>query len=442
MMRDNKTNRNQAKQTAKETTMKWIMMTLAVLALIFVFSDIGAQAQPGGGGGGGCSDPTGAPIPCPQDPTTDDDGEPCDDEDNDRVCDADEPESCVGEPNDDGEGCADPDSVSPIEALIGMIESVQPEIPNSTRHKDWIQILSVGNAALEMGLFSFSVCDEDFNELLKQAARGDFDAIQKLNELIQECAGDGSLTKVEIKDSGSYTTWYQAADADLFMLCVASSTEERGACDIVSTRPTGGVRVAVGDVNGIIILEDESPLVFASSTPPSSDSGFDFDWYGFNYEAVNEIEQALRDDLETIGEFEDEVRQALEQLENWIGNVKECDLVEPSSEQISFPFHNIKPVFDALEPECADDVQADGDFNGDGSVGASDFIIWNVNPGSSKFDEVYMLVFPVPGTDAIIAVLIGLFEDPEDVEPRARKIFIGELSVTKPDHEIDGEPED
>ena len=207
MTRINQAELSGTKSCNKEFSMKWIAMTLTMLALVFVFGAEEAQAQPGAGGGGGCMDATGAPIPCPDDePTTDDNGEPCDDSDRDRVCDSEEPDDCVGQANEDGDGCELPGDASPRELLIGLITTFEPVLPRDEGHKGWSDLMGLTVEALERLNFVFSPCDGELPvDWIELASRGDVEAMARLDDAIKQCANTGNYNTGDF-NSGDFNT--------------------------------------------------------------------------------------------------------------------------------------------------------------------------------------------------------------------------------------------
>ncbi len=265
-MKNNTKKKQNKKQFTKEQFMKFLSTIFAIFTLMFVIGTVQTQAQD-------CTDSAGMPIECPEGQTTDDAGNPCDDTDEDGVCDNDEPEGCVGQANEDGQGCDNGNTPTMVDPAVEM-------------------------------------------------------------------------------------------------------------------------------------------LVF-------------------------DLKESLRELIESGHELSDSLRLILERLDRWNREINECEF-NRQTEEVSFPFTIIKPVFDAVQEDCQDDSTADGDFDADGTVDASDFIVWHINPSATDGNDFFMFEYRIPGTDRLIAILF----EPEPIEPRARKIFIGELSLTKPDHEIGGEPED
>jgi len=264
-MQNNKKKKQGKKQFTKEQFRKFLSTIFAIFALMFVFSTIHVEAQD-------CTDPTGMPIECPDNQTTDDSGAPCEDTDEDGVCDSDEPEGCVGQASADGQGCDNGNDPAMVDPSLEML---------------------------------------------------------------------------------------------------------------------------------ILDLKDN-----------------------------------LRELIESGHELSDSLRLVLENLDRWDRNVNECDFTPRSQDREIFVRTTIRELIVYTEANCQDSDTADGDFSGDGTVDAADFIVWHINPSATDDSNFFMLEYRVPGTERLIAIL---FES-EPLEPRARKIFIGELSLI--DHEIDGEPED
>jgi hypothetical protein len=153
-----------------------------------------------------------------------------------------------------------------------------------------------------------------------------------------------------------------------------------------------------------------------------------------NFDVAEVFQTEIRNLIESNSNLSSELQLALTAFERWNGRVNNCAGGEAST------FNNqsqAQGTYDFVREACYDATQADGDFNGDGTVDGTDFIVWHYNPSTSSADSFYMFELRLPGTDLVI---VGFVIDTP--EPRARKIYIGELSVTKPDHEIDGEPED
>jgi hypothetical protein len=502
MMRYNKTNKNQTDQQAKEQAMKWTMMTLTVLALIFVFSGEGVQAQPGGGGGG-CTDSTGAPIPCPDDePTTDDNGEPCDDEDGDRVCDSDEPERCIGQVNEDGSGCELPDNASPSESLIGLIATFEPVIPRDNSHDKWIDIMALAQTSLEMINFNFSPCGEgEPADWIELASRGDTAAMGRLGDIIRVCTRDGDwdgngtvgtsdwFSFKNLGDTSMYTVCDGAGfcdiatfkrdeenSANLFLICdpagacaVSPSNDQRpGAnttCDsagnCLDASPTS-IEPAPDSIDDLVVLPGAgvgarsnghwgwSDLTLVESAGASTASD----------ESVVEFENILRGLRNAVPEFDEELRLMAAALGQWDRRVNDCQTprgevtgtVKWEGQAPPASSASAQQIYDDIVNGCGDPNAApidppntaDGESSPppattDGQVDIADFNVWNFNPSSADSEPFCMFELRLPGTDQVFVVFIEKTED----ELASKKISVGNLPfLTKPGNELDGDVED